>query len=309
MKLTMAQLDAFSATIETGTTAGAAIALHTSQPSISRALKQLEDVTRLVLFQRIDNRLRPTQEALQLLEVLQQSYVGMDRIIRAADELRDRTTATLRVGCLPAFSQGFISSAMRRMLEQRNNARVSIRPMLSRDVLSATLTRDIDIGIAAYAVADERLLSEPLVSINEVILCPQSHPLAALPEITPRDLDGHDIVMLDSKDPYRRRFERHMEQQGITCRVRAEVPTSESACYFAAEGVGVALLNPITAIDHLCKGLVIRRYTPNFAFHVSLLTTERIEASVIGKQFLRAVRGEIADRVGRIDAALGPVVQ
>ena len=50
MKITTAQLDAFSAVLDLGTATAAASVLNTSQPSITRAIKQLEDATGLLLF-------------------------------------------------------------------------------------------------------------------------------------------------------------------------------------------------------------------------------------------------------------------
>lgn len=304
MKLTMTQLDAFSATMEIGTTAGAATALHSSQPSISRALKQLEDTTGLVLFERVNNRLRPTRIAYELLEVVQQSYIGLDRIARAAEELRAESIGHLHVGCLPAFSQGFIAGSIRRVVEQDGTARVNVRPMLSREVLSAMLTRDINVGLAAYAVSDDRLMSERLVSVNEVIVCHSSHPLAKLDHVRPEDLNGYDLMLLDSNDPYRCRFERHLAEYGISCPVHVEVPTSEALCSYASQNLGFALLNPVTAIDHIGTSLVMRRYTVDFPFHVTLLTSEDSGPTSVEKKFLRALKTEIAERNQRIEQAL-----
>ena len=55
--------------VTSGSVTDAATLLHTSQPTVSRELARLEQLTGLTLFERVRGRLRPTAEALQLVSV------------------------------------------------------------------------------------------------------------------------------------------------------------------------------------------------------------------------------------------------
>src|SRR5688572_7443667 len=111
MKLTHRHVEVFRAVMNTGNVTQAALALHTSQPTVSRELARLEQVLRMNLFDRVRGRLHPTARALALLEEVQRSYVGLERIAAAAESLREFTQGRLAVACLPALAHGLLPLA------------------------------------------------------------------------------------------------------------------------------------------------------------------------------------------------------
>lgn len=134
MRITTAQLDAFSAVLDLGTATAAASVLNTSQPSITRAIKQLEDATGLVLFNRTRGRLVPTPDARDLAVAVRENHQGMLRIQEAAKGIRRRRVGHLRIACLPAFAQGFIARALLDFLAGHPHVSVFVRPLASADI-------------------------------------------------------------------------------------------------------------------------------------------------------------------------------
>ena len=88
MKLSHRQIDFFRAVMGTGHVTRAAELLHTSQPTVSRELARLEQVLGFALFERVKGRLKPTVRALALMEEVEQSYVGLERIAATAVALK-----------------------------------------------------------------------------------------------------------------------------------------------------------------------------------------------------------------------------
>ncbi len=72
-----------------GSLTEAAHLLHTSQPTVSRELARFEKVIGLKLFERVRGRLHPTVQGLRLFEEVQRSRYGLDRIVSAAESLRE----------------------------------------------------------------------------------------------------------------------------------------------------------------------------------------------------------------------------
>src|SRR3954465_12094017 len=104
-------MDIFRAVMGTSHVTRAAEALGTSQPTVSRELARLEQTLGLRLFDRVRGRLRPTVRALTLLEEVERSYVGLERIAEAAVSLRHFAHGRLALACLPALSHALLPDA------------------------------------------------------------------------------------------------------------------------------------------------------------------------------------------------------
>ena len=97
-------IEIFHAVMTTGNLTEAARMLHTSQPTVSRELARFEKVLGLTLFARARGRLQPTVQGLRLFEEVQRSWYGLDRIVSAAESLREFRQGELSIACLPVFS-------------------------------------------------------------------------------------------------------------------------------------------------------------------------------------------------------------
>ncbi|MBN9429531.1 MAG: LysR family transcriptional regulator, partial [Burkholderiales bacterium] len=75
--LNFQQIEAFRAVVLLGTTVAAAKTLHTTQPTISRLIGQVQRATGLQLFVNGRGRLQLTREGRHLFETVQVSFQGM----------------------------------------------------------------------------------------------------------------------------------------------------------------------------------------------------------------------------------------
>ena len=80
LALTHRQLKLFRAIMLHGSMSRAAQACDTSQPTLSRELARLEQILDFALFDRIRGRLRPTARALALMQEVERSFIGLERI-------------------------------------------------------------------------------------------------------------------------------------------------------------------------------------------------------------------------------------
>src|SRR5262245_10941276 len=94
------QIEAFRALMLTGSATSAARMIYVTQPAVSRLVRDPQQTLGLKLFERRGTRLMPTSEALSLYAEVERSFVGLDRIQQAADELRTRRAGVLRIAAL-----------------------------------------------------------------------------------------------------------------------------------------------------------------------------------------------------------------
>ena len=271
MKLTHRQIEVFRAVMNAGQVTHAAEALHTSQPTVSRELARLEQVLGITLFERVKGRLRPTVRAMALLEEVELSYVGLDRIAATAVSLRDYAQGRLHLVCLPALAHALLPDAIRRFAQVRPEAGVSISPLESPGLEAALTEQRFDLGLTERREAPPATELHTLLEVDEVCVLPAGHALAARAVLLPEDFADQAFVSLAPSDPYRQQIDAVFEAAGVRRQLRIESPSAVSVCALVRQGLGVAVVNPLTALELRGQGLEVRPFGVSIPFHVAVV--------------------------------------
>jgi DNA-binding transcriptional LysR family regulator len=300
MKLTHRQVEVFRAVMNTGNVTQAALALHTSQPTVSRELARLEQVLQMNLFDRVRGRLRPTARALALLEEVQRSYLGLERIAAAARSLREFTQGRLAIACLPALAHGLLPQATQRFVAAYPQVGVSITPQES-PLLEEWLTEQrFDLGLCERTHAPAATALTPLLQADEVCVLPDGHPLLARRVLRPKDFDGLPFVSFAPSDPYRLQVDALFEQQSVRRRLAIETASAASVCALVRQGLGVAIVNPLTAMELAGAGLQVRPLSVSIPFAVTLVVPQLRPASPLRDAFVACLHEAAAALQARL---------
>ncbi len=303
MSITLRHIEVFRAIMTAGSVTGAAQMLNTSQPTVSRELARLEYLTQLTLFERVRGRLRPTAQALQLFEEVQRAYFGLERIVSAAASLRQFEQGQLSIACLPVFAQSLLPQACRPFLAQFPKVSVSITPQESPLLEEWLSAQRHDLGLTEVDNAPPGTVLSALMSVDEVCVLPDGHPLAAKAALAPADFAGQAFISLSAVDPYRQQIDEIFRQAGVARRMVLDTPSAASVCAMAREGVGVAIVNPLTALDFAGQGLQIRRFTVSLPFTVNVVKPLHRPLSQLVDVFEEALQRQaarIAEQISRL---------
>ena len=269
--LTHRQLAMFRAIMLHGNLSRAAEVSASSQPTLSRELARLEQVLGFSLFDRISGRLRPTVRAMALMQEVERSFVGIDRIAATAQALRTQTTGHLRLACLPALAQAFMPHALALFTAQFPQASVSITPLESPWLEQAMGQQRYDLGLSETTQAPTGVALQATLSLNEVAVLPQGHRLARKQVLQPEDFAGQRFISLAPEDPYRQLIDQMFSQAGVQRQLSFETASAVAVCAMVRRGLGVAIVNPLTALELANTGLVVRPLSVAIAFNMSLL--------------------------------------
>ncbi|MBC7957769.1 MAG: LysR family transcriptional regulator [Cytophagales bacterium] len=290
MKLTHRQIEVFRAVMNTGNVTQAALALHTSQPTVSRELARLEHVLQMSLFDRVRGRLRPTARALALLEEVQRSYEGLERIAAAARSLREFTQGRVTIACLPALAHGLLPLATQLFVADHPQVGVSITPQES-PLLEEWLTEQrFDLGLCERVHAPAATTLTTLLQADEVCVLPDGHPLLAKRVLRPKDFADQPFVSFAPSDLYRQQVDALFEQQGVHRRLALETASAASVCALVRQGLGVAIVNPLTAMELAGAGLQVRPLSVSIPFAVTLVVPQLRPASPLRDGFIDCLR-------------------
>lgn len=183
-------IEIFHAVMTAGNLTEAARLLHTSQPTVSRELARFEKVLGLTLFERTRGRLHPTVQGLRLFEEVQRSWYGLDRIVSAAESLREFRQGELSIVCLPVFSQSLLPALIQPFLARYPYVSLNIVPQESPLLEEWLSAQRHDLGLTETLHTPAGTERTELSSLDEVCVLPPGHPLAEKSVLTPQDFQG-----------------------------------------------------------------------------------------------------------------------
>lgn len=300
MSITLRHIEVFRAVMTAGSVTGAAAMLHTSQPTVSRELARLEQLTRLVLFERVRGRLRATVQALALFEEVQRSYFGLERILDTAASLREFEHGQLSIACLPVFSQSLLPKVCQRFLARVPNASLSITPQESPLLEEWLSAQRYDLGLTEASQAPPGTERSTLMAVDEVCVLPAGHALSSKAVLTPGDFAGQPFISLSSQDTYRQQIDEVFRQASIERRRVLDTHSAASVCAMVREGIGLAIVNPLTALDFADQGLVMRPFSVSIAFTISLIKPLHRPTSPLVALFEETLRGQAQEVMARL---------
>lgn len=271
MRLTHRQIEIFRAVMQSGNLTRAAEVLHTSQPTVSRELARLEQVLGMILFDRVRGRLQPSARALALFDEIERSYIGLERIASVADALRDFASGRVELASLPALTHSLLPEACRRFAASHPQACLSITPQES-PLLEQWLTEQrFDLGLTEHDEAPAATELKTLFAGEEVVVLPEGHPLLARPVLELEDFSGLPFVSLAPQDSYRRQIDALFAARGVTRALLVETASAVSVAALVRQGLGVSVINPLTALAFEGSGLTWRRLAVAIPFKLGLI--------------------------------------
>ncbi|MCW0344740.1 Octopine catabolism/uptake operon regulatory protein OccR [Pantoea ananatis] len=293
-KINWRHIEIFHAVMTSGNLTQAATLLQTSQPTVSRELARLERQLSLTLFERVRGRLQPTVQGLRLFEEVQRSWYGLDRIIDAAEGLRQFRQGELSVACLPVFSQSLLPPVCQTFLQRYPNVSLNIIPQESPLLEEWLSAQRYDLGITETQHAPAGTDRQALLTCDEVCVLPQHHRLTQRALLTPQDFAGENYVSLSRTDSYRQLLDALFHEQGVTRRMVMETHSAASVCAMVQAGVGISVVNPLTALDYADSGVVMRPFSVAVPFTVSLVRPQHRPASALVEAFVNHLQQQVA---------------
>lgn len=265
------QVEIFRLVMLTGSVTETAKRLHVSQPAISKQMRLLEDDVGFTLFRRSGNRLHPTDEAMALFEQAEMLYRGLDQLDRFAEDLRESRRGMLSVATMPLLSQGWLPRTVADFLRDRPDVSLSLVARSTDWIARSVAAGRSDLGLGLFRKDELGVIQTPLLQLPLVCVCPRGHPLGARKRIEIEDLAGHDLIAPSNFDPLHLALPQPLAQLISAQKRRLEVFTTQTALELAMNGVGVAIVDVMTALERPSDTVCVRPIGQNIAFNIVIM--------------------------------------
>ncbi|HFE9905198.1 TPA: LysR family transcriptional regulator [Acinetobacter baumannii] len=301
--LTFRQLNIFETIMNCGSVSMAAEILHTSQPTVSRELARIEYLVGFQLFERQKGRLKPTQEALIIFKELKNSRVGLNRVNKLIDDLKQKEIGELSICCLPFLTNSFMANTIGSFCKVYKEISFTIVPLESPYIESDLSSQIYNLGLTEmdYIPVGTSLIQK--YEFQEVCVVPMNHRLANEKCITPFDLEDENFISLAKDDPYRNQIDKIFEERKIKRKMLIETSNASSACTLVHNGLGISILNPITALEAYKQGykIKIKKFSLPILFNISVIQPIYRPQSSLMEPFLQAIDSEFKKIYKNID--------
>jgi DNA-binding transcriptional LysR family regulator len=209
LDLELRHLRDFLAVIESGSLGDAARRLHTSQPTLTRSMKLLEQAVGGAVFDRTPHGMRPTALG-RALE--RRARIIMGEIGSAQRELDDFVSARrgkVVVGTGPMFALSILPAALARFQAKFPNVDVTIVQAQMRHTLEGIKTGEIDCTFHSVPANLEPALAHRVLlrGARPVIVARSDHPLAGRRRIPLKEMAAQPWMMPRRPDFFRERIE------------------------------------------------------------------------------------------------------
>jgi LysR family hca operon transcriptional activator len=234
----------FVAVAETGSlTVAARRILHTSQPSLSRQIRHLEDEVGAQLLTRSARGIELTPAGHAFLDHARSVLSQVEAAAEAARRVAHPSKPCFAMGFLTGHELTWMPAALQILRDELPNIDVMISSQYSPQLADALSKEKIDAAFLRCEEGFPELEFHLLVKEPLVVILPGDHRLAWLKAINPQDLVGETFVSVSDTAPVLRAvIDDFLKRSGINLTPDHEVDHLAMAMSLIASTRGVALL-------------------------------------------------------------------
>jgi LysR family hca operon transcriptional activator len=233
----------FVAVAETGSlTVAAEQRLHTSQPSLSRQIRDLEDEVRAELFSRSARGVELTASGKAFLDHARLALAQVDAATEAARRAAQPAKQVFALGFQTGEEITWLSRAMQVLRDELPNIDVTVSSSYSPDLADALARGRLDLAFLRAEPGFD--LDYHVISREKlIVLMPSDHRLTARTAIRPEDLVGETFIMASNKARVLHDvIERYLQQSGVDITPDHGVDNLAMAMSLVASTRGLALM-------------------------------------------------------------------
>ncbi|MGI8895731.1 MAG: HTH-type transcriptional regulator CysB [Casimicrobiaceae bacterium] len=243
--MNLQQLKYLSAVVDHGlNVSDAAAALFTSQPGISKQIRQLEDELGLTIFVRQGKRLASLTPAGDVVvSTARRALKEIANLKRVAAEFRAEDSGTLAIATTHTQARYVLPEVLRQFATQYPKVKLVLHQGNPQQVADQTSRGEVDLGIATEALADfPELVTLPCYQWNRVVLVRKRHPLCKMKPLTLENIARFPIVTYDSSFTGRSVINAAFDAAGLEPNVVLTALDADVIKTYVELGMGVGII-------------------------------------------------------------------
>lgn len=277
----------------------AAEALHITQPTLSKMIKNLEEELGVELFSRIGKRVELTDAGKVIWNQGQDILQSFNNLTTELSDLTNLNKGTIRIGLPPMAGSSFFPGVMSRFRERYPGLTLHMVEDGSKKLEKEVAEGHLDMAVVLLPTNEAMFETYSIVQEEIRVIVQAEHPLAERTEVALKELAEEPFIL------FREDFALHdvITQECVRAGFQPEVLYRSSQWDFiremAAAGLGLALL-PETICRTLDPARVrpIRLADPVIPWHLAMIWRKNSYQSIAAREWIRFIQDAFPGKGG-----------
>ena len=235
----------------------AAESCFVSQPSLSVAIRKLEEELGVTIFERRTSDISITPIGQQIVEQAQRVLDESRRIIDIAQNGHDPLAAPLRLGVILTIAPYLLPNLLTELSDSCSQMPLYLEESFTDELLEKLRSGQIDAAIMADTIHGTGMMTQTLYQEEFVVAVPSHHPWVNRNFVNADELKDQTMLLLGSGHCFRDQIlgicpdlNRRTKSDRSEVQHTVEGSSLLTICHMVAQGLGITVL-PASAVPYL----------------------------------------------------------
>ncbi|KIL41016.1 LysR family transcriptional regulator [Gordoniibacillus kamchatkensis] len=220
----------------------AAERLFITQPSVSHAIKQLENELAVTLFHRGAKGVRLTEEGQLLYTQVEQAFYLLEAGERQLAEIKNLMRGELRLGSSDSLCKYYLLPALGRFCNDYPQIRLDLMHGTTPEIIRYVKEGRIDFGIVRLPVQDDAVIVHESIAVQDSFVAGPRFFHLTQAEIPLRELVQYPLILFSKTSSSRKFVHEFALSHGVRIEPEIELASVDLLIEFAKAGLGISFV-------------------------------------------------------------------
>ncbi len=258
---------------------GAAETLFTSQPGISKQIKQLEEELGIEIFVRNGKRIVAiTEPGKAVLSIAQRMLHDVDNLKQVGQEFCAQDTGLLTIATTHTQARYALPPVVKQFMKRYPKVKLGLHQGSPTQIAEQVLGGDADLGIATESLSlYDGLITLPCYEWNHCVITLPHHPLLKEKQITLETLAQYPIITYDFAFTGRSKINEAFQKAGITPNIALTMMDADVIKTYVELGMGIGIVARMSFVSERDKHLRMVEVAHLFKSSTTRIATRKNE--------------------------------
>jgi DNA-binding transcriptional LysR family regulator len=277
---------------KTGSLTQAAKSLYLTQPSVSHAIKQLEDSFGITLFYRNSKGVTLTQEGIILYSYIEKSQILISLAEEKMAALKNLDSGELRIGGSDSLFKHYLLPYLEDFHQQYPGVRLHLNHGTTPEVISFLKEGRIDLGVVRMPIVDAQLEVRESIQLQDCFVAGVGYAELKSVVLSLEMLLKYPVILFSRNSRARMAITELFQNYGYELKPEIEVGSVDLLIEFARKGLGISYVTREFVSKELEEGSLFEiqldvRLPPS---HVGIMIMRNMPLSSSASKFVELVR-------------------